>query len=163
MKFQVGDTVMHWRHGLGQIIDLEELSVMGKSQLCYVVQIRDLSIWVPADALLQDRLRVPVSAAAFKKLFGILSGPAESLPEERHERKSRLSTRLADGTAASRCQVIRDLTTRSVAKSLNDDDRSTLQRARSMLVAEWGYSLQIPPAQAEDELSRLLKPPPSEV
>ncbi|MGE5251080.1 MAG: CarD family transcriptional regulator [Bacteroidota bacterium] len=161
MKFQVGDTVMHWRHGLGQITGLEERDMLGKVQLCYVVKMRDLSIWVPVDELLEERLRRPTPAAAFKKLFGILSGPAESLPEERRERKSRLSTKLAAGTAAARCQVIRDLTTRADQKSLNEDDRSTLQWARTMLLAEWGYCLQVPPTQAEDELSRLLKEAPA--
>ncbi len=158
MKFHVGDTVMHWRHGLGEITALEERTLVGKSQLCYVVKVRDMDIWVPVDELLADRLRLPISATALKQLLAILSGPAQSLPDERHERKSQLSTRLADGTAAGRCHVIRDLTTREQAKSLNDDDRSTLRWASTMLVGEWAYCLGIPTGQAEQDLSLLLKP-----
>lgn len=159
MKFHVGDAVMHWRHGLGQITALEERNMVGKNQLCYVVKVRDMDIWVPADELLADRLRAPISASALKQLFAILSGPAQSLPDERHERKSQLSTRLADGSAVSRCHVIRDLTAREQAKSLNDDDRTTLKWARSMLLGEWAHCLGIPPAQAEEDLGRLLKQP----
>lgn len=159
MKFHVGDTVMHWRHGLGEITAFEERKMAGKSQLCYVVKIRDMDIWVPADELLADRLRLPASAATFRQLFGILGGPAQKLPDERHERKSQLSTRLAEGTAAARCHVVRDLTTREGAKPLNEDDRTTLKWARTMLLGEWAFSLGIPPEQAEAELNRLLKQP----
>ena len=157
MKFQVGDTVMHWNHGLGQIMGLEKREVMGESQLYYVVQIRDFNVWVPADKMLADRMRSPTPAAAFKKLLTILTGPAEILPDDRHERKSQLRARMADGSAAAMCHVIRDLSARQDGKSLNDDDASTLKRASSMLLGEWEYSLKISPTQAEEELHRLLK------
>ena len=159
MNFQVGDTVMHWNHGLGQIKGLEERIVSGESQLYYAVQIQDINIWVPADAMLASRLRHPTTAPAFKKLLTILSGPAETLPVDRHERKTLLRTKMASGEAVSVCHVIRDLTSFEGEKSLNDDDHSTLKRARAMLLGEWEYTLKIPPAQAEKELQELLNKP----
>jgi RNA polymerase-interacting CarD/CdnL/TRCF family regulator len=57
--------------------------------------------------------------------------------------------------------VIRDLTTLEEEKSLNEDDRSILKRARTMLLREWGYSLKVPLAQAEDELQELLSHSPA--
>ena len=68
---------------------------------------------------------------------------------------------MTDGKATSWCHVIRDLTTLQSEKALNEDDRSTLKRARAMLVREWGYSLKVPVAQAEDELQQLLTPSPA--
>ncbi len=161
MKFQVGDTIMHWSHGLGQITGLEEREVMGETQLYYVVQIQDLNVWVPADKMLAGRMRPPASAAAFKRLLAILSGPADTLPDDRHERKTLLRARMADGNAASMCHVIRDLSSREEKKTLNDDDVSTLKRACSMLLGEWVYALKVPMPQAEDELHRLLKQSPA--
>ena len=163
MNFEVGDTVMHWNHGLGQIMALEERRVMGESQLYYAVQIQDIKIWVPADALLAARLRLPTSAQAFRQLLAILAGPAGKLPPDRHARKSELHTKMTDGKATSWCHVIRDLTTLQAEKALNEDDRSTLKRARAMLVREWGYSLKVPVAQAEDELQQLLTPSPAPI
>src|SRR5512140_1029455 len=127
MTFQVGDTVMHWNHGLGRITGMEEREVMGESQLYYVVKIQDLNVWVPADSLLASRLRMPTSAPAFKKLFAILGGPADTLPGDRHERKSHLHTKMTGGNAESICHVIRDLTALEETKPLNDDDKSTLR------------------------------------
>lgn len=159
MNFQVGDIVFHWSYGLGQITGLEERAVGGENQLYYVVKIQDLNIWVPADKMVASRLRLPTPARAFKKLFAILGGPAGMLPDDRRERKSHLHERMAGGSAEAICRVIRDLTTLEEAKSLNDDDKSMLKRARTLLLGEWGYSLEMPPAQAEASLYQLLKQP----
>lgn len=159
MNFQVGDTVVHWSYGLGQIIGMEERAVTGEKQLYYVVKIQDLNVWVPADGKIDGRLRPPTSPRAFKKLFAILGGPSGTLPVDRRERKSELHIRMGGGNAETLCQVIRDLTTLEQAKALNEDDRSTLKRARTLLLAEWGYSLEMPPAQAEADLhQRLMQP-----
>ncbi len=158
MKFRVGDMVMHWNHGLGQITGLEERKLTGQSQLYYALKIRDLSIWVPADGQAAGRMRAPTSSRSFKKLFAVLGGPAATLPDDRRERKTQLHTRMSDGTADSICQVIRDLTRRGEGRTLNDDDRLTLDRARALLVAEWAYALDVPPAQAEHDLHAMLKP-----
>ena len=160
MNFQAGDTVMHWSHGLGQITGEEERSVNGENKLYYVVKIQDFKVWVPEDELLAGRLRLPTSAAAFRRLFAILSGAAQMLPDDRHERKTQLHSRMATGNAESICHVIRDLSTLEQKKTLNDDDKSTLTRARKMLLGEWEYSLKLLPAQAEDDLSQLLQQHP---
>jgi CarD-like/TRCF RID domain len=47
MNFQVGDTVIHWSYGLGQITGMEERSLTGTSQLYYVLRTTELSIWAP--------------------------------------------------------------------------------------------------------------------
>ncbi len=158
MRFEVGDTVMHWNYGLGQITGMEERKVTGQSQLYYVLKIKDLSIWVPADELAKGRMRPPTSARSFKKLVEVLGGSAEKLSEDRRERKAQLHARMADGTAESICHVLRDLTSRELERPLNDDDKTTLQRARTMLLSEWEYSLNVTAAQAESNLDLALGP-----
>ena len=159
MNFQIGDSVVHWSYGLGQIIGLEERAVAGENRLYYEVKIQNFSVWVPADSRLASRLRWPTSARAFKKLFAVLCGPAGTLSGDRHERKSQLHTKMAGGEAKAICQVIRDLTTLQQEKSLNYDDKSTLQRARTLLLGEWGHALEMPAAQAEAGLYKLLTQP----
>ncbi len=158
MKFQVGDTVMHWNYGLGQITGMEERLVTGTSQLYYVLRIKDLSVWVPADKSAGERMRPPTSARSFKKLLAVLGGSADDLSDDRRERKLQLHAKMSAGTAESICHVLRDLTTRELNRPLNDDDRATLERARAMLLGEWVYALQVPPDQAEHDLHKILKP-----
>ena len=97
MNIHEGDTVMHWTHGLGKVVRLEERTLSGEVILYYEIQIGDMRVWVPADDMLETRLRLPTHANEFKSLMGILSEPGEPLPENRRERKTLLVEWLKDG------------------------------------------------------------------
>ncbi len=159
MGFKVGDLVVHWIHGLGEIVALEERVLTGQKTVYYVVKIQEMTVYVPDDDKAGSRIRPPTPERGFKKLFEILSGPGETLSEDRRERKILLHKKLEDGQAESICQVIRDLASYELVRPLNDDDRNILNRARHSLLAEWEFALSVPPAQAELELHRLLKHP----
>jgi RNA polymerase-interacting CarD/CdnL/TRCF family regulator len=158
MNFREGDPVMHWTYGFGEVLRLEERELSGETTLYYAVQVRDMTVWVPADDNLKSRLRPPTSQARFKRLLAILSGPAEPLPDDRHERKTRLLEQLNDGSTESLCQVIRDLFAYRRVRALNDNDQALLKRSQSALLGEWGFVLSVTPAQADLEMHRLLSP-----
>lgn len=156
MNFREGDSVMHWTFGLGKVVRLEERNASGKEIMYYAIQIGDMTIWVPADGMLENRLRLPTSEKEFKQLKNILSNPGEPLPDDRHQRKLMLMEILKDGSAKSLCRVIRGLVTYQKAHSLNENDQALLKRAQKALIGEWGVALSITPMQAETELYRLL-------
>ena len=151
---------MHWTHGIGQIVNLEERALSGSKTIYYVVQVRDMTVWVPADSKVRSRLRSPTPKPRFKRLLAILSGPSEPLPEDRLERKTHLLDLLKDGRPESLCQVIRDLSAYQGQKGrpMNDNDQMILKQSRNTLLGEWGFVLSITLAQAELELYRLLAP-----
>jgi RNA polymerase-interacting CarD/CdnL/TRCF family regulator len=156
MNFHEGDTVMHWTYGLGQIISLEERDLFGSTTLYYAVQIKDLTVWVPADGKLKHRLRPPTSKSRFKELLAILSKPGESLPDDRQQRRSQLLELLRDGHTQSLFRIIGGLHAYRKVRPLNDSDQSILKQARNSVLAEWEFVLSIAPAQAELELHRIL-------
>lgn len=157
MAFQVGDPVMHWTYGFGQIVNLEERDLGGKKILYYAVKMLNLmTVWVPADSQLASRLRPPTSEAKFKRILAILTAPGESLPNDRQERKLRLQEQLKDGRIESVCQVIRDLSAYRQVKSLNEYDQAIMKRSQNILLGEWGFALSLSPLQAELELRRVL-------
>lgn len=156
MDFQIGDPVVHWTFGLGKITGVEERIFQEQKTLFYQVQVRDLTIYIPLDNLTENRLRSPTKPRDFKKLLAILKESGEPLAEDRLQRKSILRKGLADGKAETICKVIRDLNALSHKKPLNDDDKNILHRAQNLLCAEWGYSLSVPPEQAESDLKQLL-------
>jgi len=156
MNFREGDPVMHWTYGFGEVLRLEEREISGQTTLYYAVQVRDMTVWVPADDNLKSRLRPPTPQARFKRLLAILSGPAEPLSEDRHERKTRLLELLNDGRPEALCQVIRDLSAHQRVKALNDSDQALLKRSQTVLLGEWGFVLSLTPAQADLEMQRLL-------
>jgi RNA polymerase-interacting CarD/CdnL/TRCF family regulator len=157
MDYRVGDIVIHWHYGLGEIVQMDKKFIHDRQMLCYVVRIRDLSIWVTADEPGKSNLRRPTPESDFENLFAILRSPGKPLPVDRFDRKTHLSERMKDGELASICTVIRDLAFCRREKRLNDNDKSTMQRAQSFLLAEWMYSLSVSQAQANGDLMRLLE------
>lgn len=164
MNFHKGDMVMHWTHGIGQIVNLQERALAGVKTVYYVVQVRDMTVWVPADSKVVSRLRPPTPKDRFAGLLSILSSPSEALPEDRLERKTYLQELVQEGSPESLCQVIRDLSAyqKRLTKPMNDNDQMTLKQARNTLLGEWMFVLSITQAQAEHELHRLLASEPAE-
>jgi RNA polymerase-interacting CarD/CdnL/TRCF family regulator len=44
MNFYKGDMVMHWSHGIGEIVNLEERALADAKAVYYVVQVRDMTV-----------------------------------------------------------------------------------------------------------------------
>jgi RNA polymerase-interacting CarD/CdnL/TRCF family regulator len=157
MNFKSGDWVVHCKHGLGQVKAIEERALNGNAAVpYYMVQIADLTIWIPADENISHRLRPPVSASELRKFLSILSTPAERLSSDRRQRNIELLDRIEDGGIESLCKVIRDLAAHRQAKTWNEYDSSLMRRAQKALLGEWCYILSIAPHEAEEELQRLL-------
>jgi len=156
MNIHKGDSVMHWTHGLGKVVQVEERTLSGKALQYYAIQIGDMTVWVPADDMLETRLRLPTHKAEFKRLMGILSHPGEPLPVDRFERKKMLLEWLKDGRTESLFRVIHSLSDHRHLHPLNDDDQALLKRSRDALLGEWGFIMSITLAQAEQELQHLL-------
>lgn len=155
--FQVGERVVHWIYGPGEVIKLEEKELSGQAAQYYVVQLKDMTIWVPADNTNgKSSLRRPTSADQFQHLFAILSSPGEPLSQDRMERKTQVLEAMRDGTIESVCRVIRDLSFFGRTKKLNDYDVSTLERAQNFLLNEWKLALSVPFDQAQEELKLML-------
>jgi len=159
--FHRGDTVMHWTYGLGKVVRLENRQLLGQKTLYYAVQVGDMTVWVPADDQLDQRLRKPSSKGQLRKLRLLLSRQGIQLPIDRHERKTMLLELLKDGRAESLCRVIRSLVGFSKTHPLNDNDQALLRRAQTALLAEWGYAMSVPPDQVELQLKRLLGTAPA--
>ncbi len=156
MDFNTGDRVMHTTHGLGRVLGIEERTLNDNTAVYYMIQVADLTIWVPADENLKNRLRLPTSEVGLRKSLSILSSPAEKLPDDRRQRNLQLQEMLKDGRFESLCKVIRDLTAYRKTHAWNDYDSALMKRSISKLVGEWSVSLSVAPIDAERELHQLL-------
>lgn len=156
MSFQIGDTVIHWSYGLGEIVSIEEKIIQDRLTKCYVLRTSDLTIWIPISDQPQQTLRTPTSPDEFTSLFEILSSPSEKLLEDRVQRKDQLMSQMKDGQLASICRVVRDLTHFKHSAKLNDQEKSILERAITSLLTEWTYSMGMPLNQAQQQMTSML-------
>lgn len=157
MGFQIGDKVIHFTHGLGQIDNIEEKIIRDHLANCYVVRTSDMMIWIPIDDVQQHSLRTPTLPDEFKRLFDIMTGPSEELPVDRVQRKDQLLTQMRDGQLESICRVVRDLNHYKHSTKLNDQEKSILERATNSLLTEWSYSLGVSLDQARQDLAALIE------
>lgn len=148
---------MHQIYGVGEIIHQQEKTFSGQTAPYYVVQIRDLTVWVPTDEVENHSLRLPTSTGDFKALFKILGSTPQPLPADRLERKTWLSTQLRSSGLEGICRVVRDLSNSRQGKPLYDTEKALLERAQNLLLDEWTLSLNVPREQAEAEMKRLLE------
>lgn len=156
MAYNVGDIVVHWSYGPGKIKQMDEKQISGQSTHYYVVEVGDMTIYVPHEDEGESRLRSLTSPGDFERMFTLLKGPAEPLSPDRFERRTILLEMMRDGKLESICRVIRDLTDFKKSKKMNDSDVSILDRAQKLLLNEWQLSLKIPLSEAEHELKQML-------
>lgn len=157
MAFRIGDKVIHCTFGLGEISQIEEKVINGHPVNCYVVQMNDMTIWVPMDDPEQNSLRTPTPPEEFVKTLPILGSPNEDLLEDRVLRKKQLTDQLKDGQLASICRVVRDLKHYQRSSKLNDQEKSILERAVKSLLTEWTFSLGTPQNQAYLTMENMLQ------
>ena len=156
MNFHIGDKVVHYTHGLGEIVRIEEKIIHDRPANCYVVRTPDMMIWIPINDLQQSSLRLPTPPGEFVKLFEILASPGEPLPEDRVQRKDWLLSRMRDGQLSSLFRVVRDLTSYKRKTKLNDQERTLFDRAVKSVLTEWTSSMGISESQAHQKMLDLL-------
>lgn len=157
MDYEIGDAVVHWTHGLGTVIAIDEIHLAGITQQYYVVEIEPLKLWVPVAEAHEGSLRFPTESTQFKRFFDILRTPGESLPANHYQRKLLLRERMQKRSLKGLCHVIRDLTDRSRHHPLNQNDASVLFRAEEHLLDEWALSLGVERSNALRELEVMLR------
>ncbi len=157
LDYHVGDKVIHQQYGLGEIIQMDQKFIHERQTLCYVVRTQNqITIWVTADAPENSSIRRPTPEAGFEPLFDILRSQGTLLPVDQKERKKELFERMKAGDLASICSVIRDLQRYRREKKWNKNDKYTMERAQSFLIAEWMYPLSVTKVQANTELTQIL-------
>jgi CarD family transcriptional regulator len=157
MAFQVGDKVVHRSFGRGEVVQLDEKELAGKSQLYYVVEFNQLTLWVPVKGAEQGSLRLPAERLEFKKLFDILRSPSDELAEDRFQRQIQLSERMKEGSTEELCKVVRDISGRGVDHKLNENDLSVMRHAQDLLLEEWQFSQGVTLEESRVALEKLLR------
>jgi RNA polymerase-interacting CarD/CdnL/TRCF family regulator len=157
MNHQVGDKVVHWAYGPGEVIGVDEKEISGRRMLYYQILIGDLTLWVPTEEGEPSSVRKLTPSEQFKKLFIVLSQPGKQLSSDTLERKAYLAEQMRDGDLSLVCEVIRDLSFYHQTNKLNENDQNTLRRAQKLLLTEWSLALAVPFDQADQELRQLIE------
>ncbi len=157
MKYKTGDVILHWTHGIGTIVAVEEKTIAGETQLYYAIEVENFKYWVPATESDNSTLHYPITSSQFEPLLDILRTKGEGLPDNQYKRKNELHERLLKRNLEELCRIIRDLNEYSRSHTLNLDDTYIIKHAKELLLDEWVLSREIQRSEALEELNILLQ------
>ncbi len=153
MIFKIGETVVHYAHGVGQIMGIEEKAFFDSpSRQYYVISIQNGTLWVPVEAREDAGLRVLSQKGDFKSYRLSLKSQPAALEHDFRKRRSELAERLKEGTFQSMCDIVRDLTALSWHKPLSEADATLLRKIQENMCQEWAASNGISVADASKEI-----------
>ena len=119
MTFKVGETVVHPHYGAGVITEIQERHSLGPTKRYYSIELLGdarTTVMVPLDKEESVGLRAPVSKARLSRLWRILRGKPEALPDEHKERYAVIEGKLQEGDLFQIAEAVRDLAWRREEK-----------------------------------------------
>ncbi|MBI4632164.1 MAG: hypothetical protein HZC38_11420 [Chloroflexi bacterium] len=157
MQFKVGDYVVHFSYGPGQIVNLEKKQLFGgEARLYYEIMTPKNAVWVPVEPGAKSTLRSVTSKSDLSTYRQILKSKPTTLSKEHRVRHLELTDRLKNGSFQILCEVVRDLTAHGWSKPLSDVDAALLRRVYDNVCQEWSITANITIVEANKYIGALL-------
>jgi RNA polymerase-interacting CarD/CdnL/TRCF family regulator len=156
MTFKVGDTVIHPRHGLGQVTNLAvKQFVEGEKRPFYEISFPGSTLWVPFN-LTNSGIRKLTVKSEIANCRRLLKAPAAPLNNDPRMRQTVLREHLKEGTLTAHCEVVRDLAATGWHKPLSGAMAAFLKVTQDILCQEWAAVEGISLTEAASEIESLL-------
>lgn len=152
MSFKVGDRVVYPHHGAAEIVKLEKRKADG-AELDYLVLRMthgEMTVRVPVDRAEDVGMRWPISTEDVDDLFEVLRRRDVREPANWSRRYKNHQEKLKSGDVYQVAEVVRNLALRERAKGLSAGEKNLYNTARSVLVSELSFALNV----SEEEASR---------
>ena len=158
LVFEIGETVVHPRYGVGRIVKLEDREFeRGNIQQYYEISIPGGStVWVPVDQE-DSGIRRLAGRSEIVRCRKILESRPSPLTADGRIRQSELMAQLKRGTITAHCELVRDLSAFVAHKSSYGVVTGFLEAALGVLCQEWAIVEGITPSAAAVEISLLLE------
>ena len=59
VNYKIGDIIVHWSHGIGTVVALDQKLMAGVNQQYYVVEVERFKYWVPVEEGNEGSIRFP--------------------------------------------------------------------------------------------------------
>jgi CarD family transcriptional regulator len=159
VTFDVGDRVVYPHHGAAVITKREKRKINGSTTEYLVLEMAhgELTLAVPVDRAEEVGMRWPISTEDVEDLFEVLGRRDVREPANWSRRFKNHQEKLKSGDVYQVAEVVRNLALRDQAKGLSAGEKSMFLKARSVLVSELSFALDVSEDEAqsrvEDQLS----------
>ncbi len=154
MSFKVGDRVVYPHHGAAIIKRKEKRELLGETKEYLVLEMvhGDLVLSVPSDKADEVGMRPPISEADVEDLFRLIGKRDVREPANWSRRFKNHQEKMKSGDVYQVAEVVRNLALREKGKGHSTAEKSMLERARSILVSELSFALNVTEEEALDKL-----------
>ena len=137
-RFEVGDWVIHYFHGIGKVKDIVEKGLDGNEKTFYKVATKEIDYWIPIEGENAEHI-VPVrSKKEFSKALKLLASTPEPIANHFKTRKKKIHNRWLDGDLLSRAKLLRDLNGRLKLEKLSFSEKEMLKKVRKYFIEKGG-------------------------
>ena len=166
MAFDVGDRVVYPHHGAAIIVRKETRDFNGEDTEYLVLEVKReetrVTISVPSEKVDDVGMRPPISRDEVEALFDLLAKRDIREPANWSRRFKNHQEKLKSGDVYQVAEVVRNLSLRDQAKGLSAGEKSMFLKARSVLVSELSFALDLTEEDALDKVLDTLTAEPSE-
>ncbi len=157
MSFKVGDRVVYPHHGAAVIEKKEKRKTPGvegeeKEYLVLRMAHGELTLSVPSDNAETVGMRRPIAREDVEDLYQVLAKRDVREPSNWSRRFKNHQEKLKSGDVYQVAEVVRNLALREADRGLSAGEKSMLAKARSVLVSELSFALDV---SEEDALAKV--------
>ena len=138
--FQIGDAVVHPAQGAGVVTDIEEFRRRGQDKSYYKIELTSpprTSVMVPVDDAQAHGVREAVSGSRLKRVWCVLTGSPQMLPNDFATRRDAIKDKLSSGKIRQVAEALRDLAWRRRQEGrLTTTERRLYRKGMDVLAGE---------------------------
>lgn len=158
MAFKAGDRVVYPHHGAAIIEKTETKEVFGEKTDYLVLRMAhgEMMLSVPVDKAEEVGMRWPISGEDVEDLFEVLQRRDVREPANWSRRFKNHQEKLKSGDVYQVAEVVRNLALRDREKGLSAGEKTLYNKARSVLVSELSFALDVSEDDATDKVDGAL-------
>ncbi len=161
MSFKVGDRVVYPHHGAAVIEKKEKRTTPGaegeeKEYLVLRMAHGELTLSVPSDNAETVGMRRPIAREDVDDLYQVLAKRDVREPSNWSRRFKNHQEKLKSGDVYQVAEVVRNLALREADRGLSAGEKSMLAKARSVLVSELSFALDVSEDDALEQVNKQL-------
>ena len=158
-QFKIGEIVVYPKHGVGEIIKIENMEISGIKNKFYVVKMEQskLTIRVPLDKEKDVGLRKISSKKIVEEVFGVLKLKPKIRRIMWSRRAQEYDTKIFSGDPIKIAEVVRDLFRKNTQSEQSYSERQMFQSAIERLAREVAAVEKTDYFQSTEKIEKILQ------
>ena len=137
LRFNVGDWIVHYSHGIGKVKGIVEKGINGNKKIYYEVVTKEFKYWIPIEDQDTDHIKPIRSKIEFENALSLMAKKPKLISIRYKARKKQIHKRWINGELASRAELLRDLNGRLIKSKLSFNEKEMLEKIKQTFINEW--------------------------